>query len=155
MIQRIQTVYLTLTILLSLLFLSGSFFNFTDTSGNLIEAKIDGIFIKANDNTSSLVHNTLPVTVSVLLVTVSSLVTIFLYKSRKIQMRLALSVIVLASIFVATEAYCIWFVTSEYNARFVPGFKMAIPAAMLIFAILAFRGIRKDDRLVKSYDRLR
>ena len=154
MIQRIQTVYLSLTILLSLLFLSGGFFSFADSSGNLIEAKIDGIFIKANESTS-LVHNTLPVTISVLLVTFSSLVTIFLYKSRKIQLRLAISVIVLASIFVVTEAYCIWFVTSEYNARFAPGFKMAIPAAMLIFSILAFRGIRKDDRLVKSYDRLR
>jgi hypothetical protein len=32
---------------------------------------------------------------------------------------------------------------------------MILPLAILIFSILASRGIKKDDQLVKSYDRLR
>jgi hypothetical protein len=32
---------------------------------------------------------------------------------------------------------------------------MALPFLQLIFSILAYRGIKKDDQLVKSYDRLR
>jgi hypothetical protein len=30
-----------------------------------------------------------------------------------------------------------------------------MPVIQLILSILAFRGIKKDDQLVKSYDRLR
>jgi hypothetical protein len=43
----------------------------------------------------------------------------------------------------------------NYAAEIVPGIKMVIPFIIMIAAILAYRGIASDDRLVKSYDRLR
>ena len=44
MIQRIQSVYLSLTTLLSLLFLKGSFLIFSEKSGSVIKVTFNGIF---------------------------------------------------------------------------------------------------------------
>ena len=43
----------------------------------------------------------------------------------------------------------------KYGAELEPGLKMVIPLLIMISVTLAYRGISKDDRLVKSYDRLR
>jgi len=155
MIQRIQTVYLALTILLSVLFLSGGFFNFTDSSGRLFEATINGVITASDGEQISVLHNTYPVTVLVLIIAVTSLITILYFRTRKLQMKLAISVMILICVLIITSLYCIWFTTTEFDARFIPGYKMVLPVLMLLFSILAFRGIRKDDNLVKSYDRLR
>ena len=37
----------------------------------------------------------------------------------------------------------------------IPGIKMVVPLLILIFGILAQRGIKHDENLVRSYDRLR
>jgi hypothetical protein len=46
-------------------------------------------------------------------------------------------------------------IVSKFDARLIPGFKIILPIVILVLSILAFRGIKKDDQLVKSYDRLR
>jgi hypothetical protein len=43
MIQRIQSLYLSLTILLSVLFLKGSYFNFIDESKSVIKITFRGL----------------------------------------------------------------------------------------------------------------
>jgi hypothetical protein len=44
---------------------------------------------------------------------------------------------------------------TKHSTEIVPGIKMALPFLMLISMILAYKGIKKDDDLVKGYDRLR
>ena len=44
---------------------------------------------------------------------------------------------------------------TKFEATITPGFKMILPLVMLILSVLVYRGIKKDDHLVKSYDRLR
>jgi hypothetical protein len=51
--------------------------------------------------------------------------------------------------------YYSYSVMSKYDATLVPGIKMSLPFLQLILSVLAFKGIKKDDKLVKSYDRLR
>ncbi len=155
MIQRIQSIYLLLTIMLSVLFLSGSIFSFADVNGTEYQATVNGVSVVADGSPAGQVHNTLPLTVFVILTALFSAITIFSFRNRKIQLKFSISVIVLSGMLILTSAYCIFFVIAEFNARFKPGFKMIIPFLMLIFAILAYRGIKKDDILVKSYDRLR
>jgi predicted HAD superfamily Cof-like phosphohydrolase len=53
-----------------------------------------------------------------------------------------------------TLYYLLW-VTGKFQTELVPGVKMLIPLLILTFGILAFIGIKKDEKLVKSYDRLR
>jgi len=155
MIQRIQSLYLLLTTLLSLLFLKGSFLSFIEKSGSVIKVTFNGIIRDTGGQGFEQIEKLLPVSSLIILIPVLSLLTIFFFKKRKIQLWLALSVIILIVGFIFVLIYYSWIVITEYNAEIVPGFKMVIPVLMLIFAVLAYRGIRKDDRLIKSYDRLR
>jgi hypothetical protein len=90
-----------------------------------------------------------------ILIPVLALVTILLFKDRKIQVCCAYVEIILATGLVLASLFYSYLIIVRYNTSIVPGIKMAIPVAILILSILAYRGIRKDDRLVKSYDRLR
>ena len=155
MIQRIQSVYLFLTTLLSLLFLNGSIINFIDKSGTVFKIAYNGIFKEAGGKSLEMVEKLIPLTVVILVIPVISFITIFLYKNRKIQLKLTL--IAIASIigFILLSGFYSMKVIAGFGAEIVPGFKMGIPVLMLFFAFLAYRGIKKDDQLVKSYDRLR
>jgi hypothetical protein len=155
MIQRIQSLYLFLTILLAVLFLAGNIFTFGGGTTATYSATVKGLFVVADGTIGAPVHSTVPLTIFVLLTTLTSGITLFSFRNRKLQSKLAISVIVLAVMLIVTSAYCIWFVISEFQAQPRMGFKMILPFLMLIFAILAYRGIKKDDNLVKSYDRLR
>jgi hypothetical protein len=57
--------------------------------------------------------------------------------------------------FCRTYCYYGYSVINEYQTELVPGYKMFIPLVMLVLETLALRGIKKDENLVKSYDRLR
>ncbi len=155
MIQRIQSLYLLLTTLLSLLFLKGSFLNFVDKSDSVIKVTFNGIVRNTGGQGFELIEKLLPISAFIILIPVFSLVTIFIFKNRKIQLWLAISVIFLIVGFIFVSIFYSWFVITEYGAEIVPGFKMVITLLMLVFAVLAYRGIKKDDRLIKSNDRLR
>jgi hypothetical protein len=155
MIQRIQSLYLLLTTLLSLLFLKGSFLSFIEKSGSVIKITFNGILRDTSGQGFELIEKLLPVSAFIIFIPVFSLITLFFFKNRKIQLWFALSVIIFIIGFIFVLIYYSWIVITKYSTEIVPGFKMVIPLLMLVFAVLAYRGIRKDDRLIKSYDRLR
>ena len=93
-------------------------------------------------------HLTLTINVLTILISLLSLVTIFLFSKRKIQMRLTEVLITLIIIFICVTCY---YALSEYKYWS----RVVIPAIQLLLAILAYFGIKRDDNLVKSYDRLR
>jgi len=150
MIQRIQTVYLSLTILISVLFLNGAFINFSDESGTVINFTLAGI-----SGVSETSMKTLPVSLLIIIIPVLSLITIFLFKNRTLQLLLCKVLLALISALVISLVLYSYIFISRYNTELVPGVKMAIPVIQFILSYLAYRGIKKDDDLVKSYDRLR
>ena len=149
MIQRIQTVYLLLTTILAILFLSGTIINFE----NGISLNLEGIsgVVSPGLEYSKL----LPLTILLIAVPILSFLTIFLYSNRKSQMKLTILLIILILLEIAAGAYFTHYIMGNFNTDPVPGLKLILPVLMLIFAILAYRGIRKDEKLVRSYDRLR
>jgi len=155
MIQRLQSVYLFLTTLLSLLFLKGSFLNFIDKSGTVFKIAFNGIVRETGGKGLELIEKLLPLSVVIIIIPLISLIAIFLYKNRKIQLRLTLFLIASVAGFILLSGFYSMKIITGYGAEIVPGFKMFIPVFMLVFAYLAYRGINKDDQLVKSYDRLR
>jgi hypothetical protein len=155
MIQRIQSLYLFLTTLLSLLLFEGSFLSFTEKSGSVLNVTFNAILRNTGSTGFEPVEKLIPLSVLIILIPVFSLVTIFLYKNRKIQMRLALSVIILIAGFVLLSIYYTSVICLKYNAQIVPGYKMFIPLLLIVFNYLAYKGIKKDEDLVRSYDRLR
>lgn len=144
-----------MTSLLSILFLSGSFLTFLNSSGTEITMNFNGIRESSVAGNPQMIRNLIPLSVIILIICILSFIAIFLFKKRKIQLKLTVSVILLAILFIGLMSFYAFWTTGKYQAKLVPGFKMFIPLLMLVFGILAYRGIRKDENLVKSYDRLR
>lgn len=155
MIQRIQSLYLLIISLLSSLLFGGSILTFISSSGAFIKITFANI-VKSTEGTGlEVIEKLLPLSVIIVLIPLVSLITIFIFKKRKIQLRLALFLIILCSLLVIALIHSSVIVISKQNASLVAGFKMIVPIANLILSFLAYRGIKKDDLLVKSYDRLR
>lgn len=142
MLQRIQSVWLLIASALAFLSLKFSFF-----SGNKM-VNDQKQFIHLSGTTA---ENILLLIVSVA-VGLAALIAIFLYKDRSVQLRTVIVTIILSLIMVVlyiVEAQK--FLVGEGNYDLTSVFVFLIP----LFLILAARGIYKDQRLVKSLDRLR
>jgi len=155
MIQRIQSVYIFLTTLLAIIFLQGSFLNFIDKAGTSIKVTIGGIEQGSASQGFSVIEKLYPLTISVILIALISLTAIFIFKKRNIQLLLVKILMVLIVFLIIACIHSIYRITSQHSMQLEPGIKLAFPILMLVFSILAHRGIKKDDDLVKSYDRLR
>jgi uncharacterized membrane-anchored protein len=140
MIQRIQSVWLLLAAAAAFASLQLPFY-----SGYLIDDQVKSLkYLTAQSNLLLLI-----LTAGVGL---ASLVAIFLYKNRKQQSR-----ITLVALLVSIVNLVLYFLQVQ---KFVPGqgnFSLSAIFAIItpIFLFLAMRGIRKDEKLVKSLDRLR
>jgi hypothetical protein len=150
MIQRIQSLYLLLTTVLSFLFLKGGILNYSDSSGSSIQLNFSGL-----NRATELLEKNWPVTVIILLIPLLSLIILVLFKKRDLQLMLSKVLIALIMGFIVVLAYYGYALTTKYDAKLIPGLMMAVPLLQLMLSFLAFRGIKKDDDLVKSYDRLR
>lgn len=148
MIQRIQTVFLFLAVvglMVQILFpvLSAS----PVTSEGFYQ---DGLlFIRENTIAFSLL------TLSVVL----ALLAIFLFKNLKLQQQIILSAIALllvssiVSVMVFSDTTRS--ISSTQQAVLSPQPGLFMPLSCLILLILAFRYVKKDQRIIKSMDRLR
>ena len=155
MIQRLQSLYLTLVLLFSLLCFFGSILHFVDESGNAIKLVISGTLTGQNGQAAGQVAIIWPIAAILILISCLSLIAIFLFKNRKIQLTVTIMVIILSAGLIIALALYSFNAISNFKMKITPGIKMAVPFLILVFSVLAYRGILKDDRLVKSYDRLR
>lgn len=155
MIQRIQSLYLVLTAILSFLFLNGSIITFIDRSGHLIEVTFNKIIRESPVAAHEILEKTFAMSLFIILIPVLSAITIILFKKRSLQKQLVRFLIIVVIAFIFVSCFYTYIVLTKYDSEIVPGFKMVIPLLQLIFSVLAYRGIIKDDNLVKSYERLR
>ena len=144
MIQRIQTVYFLLTIVTGVLFLSGPIIFFENG------AFLSSSGIEAGEGVGNLLLSVLLLSIPVL-----SLFLIFLYKNRRLQMSLTLLLLFVIIFSVAYSGYLAYEYSNGNNTSVLLGYKLILPLLMIVFTLLAYRGIKKDENIVKSYDRLR
>lgn len=143
MIQRIQSIFLLLA--------SGACFGLFGTDAADTPAPVatsdlfkDGSFNVFDD----------PILIGiVVLAGVVFLADIFLFKNRKLQVTMSRVGLVLMLIGAAYSSY-LWYADSA-GATATPDFGIALPGLAIIFAFLAARFIGKDEKLVRSADRLR
>lgn len=81
------------------------------------------------------------------------LLAVFLFQNRKLQMRVTLIGISLLIGGIGVAGYFFGADSAEQNAQFAVG--IALPLVSIFFASLARGYINKDERLVRSADRLR
>lgn len=135
MIQRIQSIWLLLAGAGSLATLKLSFY-----SGN----KDNNLFEELN-GTSHFLLLILAVAVAL-----AAFAALFLFKNRKLQTQLSL-----LGLLLQIGALVLYFLQTQ---KFVAGnftLTSAVSFAIPVFFILAIIGIRKDEKLIKSMDRLR
>jgi phosphoglycerol transferase MdoB-like AlkP superfamily enzyme len=121
----------------------------------VIKITFKGIIKVTGDQGFELIGKSLPFSVIIIVIPVLSLITILLYKNRKIQSWFAFTAIIMAVLLIIISIYYSYFEWSSIELSLLVGLKMIIPVLILICSILAYLGIRKDERIIKSYDRLR
>lgn len=141
MIQRIQTLWLLLAAGAGFASLRLPFY-----SGHRIDDPTKQ-YAEINAASPSLLLLILTVAVAI-----ASLVIIFLYKDRKMQMRL-----IIVTLLVSLANIVLYFLETK---KFVPGessFDLTCIFAFIVpvFLFLASRGVYRDQKLIKSVDRLR
>jgi glucan phosphoethanolaminetransferase (alkaline phosphatase superfamily) len=150
MIQRIQSLYLLLTTILPFLFLKGGILSFAEKTGSEITVRLNGIF-----RSTEFLDTSWLVTLFIILIAILSAIIIGIFKKRELQLKLSRILVFLVTGFITGLVLYAYAISVKYNAEIKPAFTMAVPILQLVFSFLAFRGIKKDDDLVKSYDRLR
>ena len=77
--------------------------------------------------------------------------TIFLFKDRKLQARLALSEVLLPVLWYVLLAV----LNRQMAGTYLLSWSDALPALSVILVFLAYKGIQHDEKLVRSLDRIR
>jgi amino acid permease len=114
-----------------------------------------GIWETPTGGSPQIINSLIPLSVIILAICILSFLAIFLFKNRKVQLKVAAFVILLTIVMIGMILFYFFRVTGKYQAEPVPGYKMIIPLLILVSGILAHRGIKRDEKLVKSYERLR
>jgi hypothetical protein len=163
MIQRIQTLYLFLIFAIALLLMLSNpiYAEFRMKHGFNPEFVLMQYWSQFSVSTESQIpvySYKLLNMILLVLVGFGSLVNIFLFRSRKIQLK-SVGILVLCSFLFFAILLLDYFMTKnqfENNSISTTlGYQIVWPLLMFIFSILAYLGIRHDERLVQSMDRIR
>jgi hypothetical protein len=157
MIQRIQSIWLLLAAVVLLGLFLFPYVSYIDLVGLGKKLYVTGTYSAVNNEAVKESGNILQTVASVVLVLIP-IVTIFLYNDRKRQKMLIFVEIALICLF------AIWLVVSANSTlslisqsvgaqNIVVGFFL-LPVAIILLA-MAIGGIRNDEKLIKSADRLR
>ena len=161
MIQRIQTVYLALAIvtaICALLYYSVSYWADGVTVGAISSIR----FWTDNQLLSEKVSSPWPLSILLVMVILLNFVAIFLFRKRMRQLRITLFSTILFIGYVLALAFCTWFYKEQIamllgstDIGMTFGISAFLPLVGIILNCMAIRGIRKDEALVRSLDRLR
>ncbi len=155
MIQRAQSIYLFLVVVLISFFLIFPIAVLVTDNNASLRLYSYGL-IKIQNKESLHLMSTLPVLILAIVISIINFYNIFLFKRRTAQMRLCVYNILLMIGLVFLTIYYFRFVYKTYHIAY-HHFKIAaiLPVLCIALNILAFSGIRRDELLVKTYERLR
>jgi hypothetical protein len=156
MIQRIQSIYLFLAataIFLIAAFPISSYYGDMHTF-NLTILKIENFVPDATSIFNPMF--TFPLAFFVGIIGFITTFTIFKYKNRKLQLKLV-KISVLLNIFLIIGVFFVYSKIISNSIDVVEEYKTSafLPLVSLVLLVLAYKGIKKDEDLVRSTDRLR
>jgi len=130
MLQRIQSVYMFLG------FLTAVIYAYFAYAGNLFSGA--PVYYLAGS-----------IAVAVLI-----FINIFLYNNRKLQIKLNYLVIFVLIVLLGLSIYQVGFLSGEKSFS-EKDIKLLVPVISIVFLLIANKYIKRDERLVKSVDRIR
>lgn len=152
MLQRIQTIYLLAAFALCIGCLCTPIAHFMANEGM---EKVDMYNLWLVSEGQHLFYFC-PIMMGILVITAAVVFfDIWLFKHRALQMRVATFCMILLVAWYIAYGVISYMLCTEMPATWRPHWTAALPAAALILLYLAFRGILKDEKLVRSLDRLR
>lgn len=150
MIQRIQTLFLILAVVLGIL--ANSLQIATFSNEGMLGYRVFSLWLIDAGGDKSMI--TCPFFIIQLITLTMALYTIFLYGKRKIQMRLCNILIILMVLWYIVAAAYIFYFSQQMEFESM-GWGMMLPLLELILFILAKKRIKYDDDLVRAADRIR
>lgn len=154
MIQRIQTVFLFLAVIALIAFNLLPYWQAADVADGEIAQLMSYGYVTGTVAEPTIEFGLFSVVAGVAgLVMILVIVEILSFKSRVTQLKIAIGVSFLMSINLVLMTYLILDLQKEYQGSI--GIGMFIFAMAMILNIVARRFIQKDEKLVKSVDRLR
>jgi phosphatidylserine synthase len=157
MLQRTQTLFLiAIVIICSVLSLySFPFFEIQDVTNSEKVLVSYNSTLMISQEASINESNTLIVSCLIAIISIS-LISIFSYKNRKLQLLLTsfnyLFIFILISLMYNFSIHMDYFKNSgESNFQY----GVFVPVVLILQNLFAFRGIKKDEQLIRSMDRLR
>lgn len=155
MIQRIQSLHLSLVLALNVFLIFIPIGNF---SGFEFSYMFNSLGLHSQTGNSVFPINTIPMILGLCLMCILTIVTIFLFKNRALQIKLSVFNIMLN---LAYAGLMFWYINHIKNllkiefALTMKSWALFLPAFSIILLIMTIRAIKKDDNLIKSADRLR
>lgn len=157
MIQRIQTIWLLLATVVILGLFMFPYLNYIDLVGLGKKLSVTGEYSAVN-NESVKQSNFLLQTIATVVVALVPLATIFQFKNRKLQIKLIFvsiaSIALLGVWMYFTSAATLDLISQSFGANNIGVGFFLLPIS-IIFLAMALGGIRNDEKLIKSADRLR
>ena len=152
MLQRSQTLFLLGVFILTLFLLTGPIARFT-LGGSEFLLRYNGLF---NADGEKMELATWPLSAIFIISLALAFLDIFLYRNRMRQMRIAIFLILLN----AGMMGMMFFFTTQAKgqlegALLLYQWRFIVPPVCMILLYFAFRRIRRDELLVKAYDRIR
>ncbi|MFH2143632.1 MAG: DUF4293 domain-containing protein, partial [Bacteroidota bacterium] len=86
---------------------------------------------------------------------ISILSSVFLFKNRKLQMRVCTYSILLIIGFYGLMSFYFFKLINNLEVVIHYSFTSVLPMIAIVFIFMALRAIKKDEKLIKSVDRLR
>ena len=153
MIQRIQSLFLLAALIFSGLMIILPFSTLVNSIDEIFKMYFYGI---RNITTGRVADKAIPLAGVTLATAFLSFITILIYRRRVLQMRLCVYNILLTFAQIALLIhYFIGYKTHLVAGASSVSFTMILPLVNIFLLFQAFRAIRRDDLLIKSYDRLR
>lgn len=149
MIQRIQSVYLLIVAILSVIVMSNPVGSFISSDNTIVE--FTNLSLIYQDGVED--YKPWALFAILMISAIISLITIFLYRKRMLQIRLTLFNIILSIGYYVTFGVFVYMLKGE--STFVPSWVVCLPFVGIVLDWLAIRAIGKDEVLVKAYERLR
>ena len=148
MIQRIQTLYLLLVafVMIAMLFFPLGYVYSEEGASSMFNV----FGLHGQDNPVAWFLFVLPVACTLL-----SVLTVFFYNPRKLQIKLGYITLFVFVLFYICGGFLLWNLKQQCNANISYTIVCIFPLIAFVLEILAIKGIRKDEKLIRSLNRLR
>lgn len=152
MIQRKQTLFLLLTVVVSLVCIWLPVGVYVPQSLNVDSTMYNMWILKGDGNTD---FSTFPLIILQLMGMLISIFTIFMYNKRKLQIKLCNVGMIVYIIWYAAYALLITQDLLGDNVKFHVSFAAVLPLVCIVLLFMARKGVKDDEALLRAAERLR